>query len=92
MITNTAENIARIHKEELELFIRKNNDYGNSYEQSLIEDGLLVAKIRLGDKYKRFATLINKPAQVGDESIIDTLKDLANYANMTIAFIEGGKK
>lgn len=79
------------HKELLDelndLYARKNQDYGNSFDESLDEDGLLVLKIRLGDKYKRFSTLINQKNEVVDESMRDTLIDLANYALMGVMWM-----
>ncbi|TLQ49379.1 DUF1599 domain-containing protein [Ruoffia tabacinasalis] len=69
------------------LYERKNADYGNSFDRSLDADGLLVAKIRLGDKYNRFSQLISKQAQIKSESIEDTLIDLANYAVMTLIWL-----
>ena len=80
------------HKELLDelndLYARKNQDYGNSFDESLDEDGLLVLKIRLGDKYKRFSTLINQKNEVVDESMRDTLIDLANYALMGVMWMD----
>lgn len=68
-----------------ELYARKNHDYGDSFHQSYIEEGLAMARIRLGDKLSRFKTLTRKGGQeVYDESIRDTLLDLANYAIMTV--------
>lgn len=74
----------------ISIYRKKNADYGNSFDQSLDEDGLLVAKIRIGDKVRRFLSLTKegaKEAQVKDESIADTLLDLANYCVMTIVYI-----
>jgi hypothetical protein len=70
------------------LYARKNKDYGDSFNQSLDEDGLLVSKIRLGDKYKRFCQLINNPAEVTEEKLRETLIDLSNYADMTIMWLD----
>ena len=67
-----------------EIYEKKNADYGDSFHQSYIEEGLAMARIRLGDKYNRFKTLSHNPAKVTDESIRDTLLDLANYAVMTV--------
>lgn len=74
----------------ISIYRKKNADYGNSFDQSLDEDGLLVAKIRIGDKVRRFLSLTKegaREAQVKDESIADTLLDLANYCVMTIVYI-----
>ena len=78
----------KVAKELREMYIKKNADYGDSYNQSLDEDGLLVAKIRLSDKLSRFNSLLNNGRQVSDETIEDTLRDLANYAIMTVAWME----
>lgn len=75
-----------ITQEMLETYSRKNTDYDDAFIKSLEEDGLLVAKIRLGDKYKRFSALIKQENLVKDESIEDTLLDMASYAIMTVMF------
>lgn len=78
-----------ITDELLNLYLKKNTDYGNSFDISLDDDGLLVAKIRLGDKYKRFESLLKKKQQeVIDESMRDTLIDMANYAIMTVMWMD----
>lgn len=71
------------------LYEEKNKNYGNSFDKSLDEDGLLVSKIRLNDKLNRFSSLIKEGSEgTPDESILDTLVDLANYAIMTVMWIE----
>ena len=77
----------KITKEMVELYSRKNTDYGGSFDESLAEDGLLVAKIRLKDKLNRFSQLINNDSLVEDESVHDTLIDLANYSIMTLMWM-----
>lgn len=67
------------------LYQRKNWDYGDSFHQRYLEEGMAMARIRLGDKLSRFKTLTRTgEQQVQDESIRDTLIDLANYAIMTV--------
>lgn len=68
------------------LYAKKNRDYGDSFHEQFIEEGWASARIRLTDKLKRFKQLTNNPEsqQVKDESIRDTLIDLANYALMTV--------
>ncbi len=85
-----AATVITICDEMRELHARKNADYGGAFDHSLDEDGLLVAKIRIGDKVRRLENLLrsaNRP-QVGDESLLDTLIDLACYCVMTNAWIE----
>lgn len=82
-----------ITKNMLKIFKQKNHDYGNSFEQSLNEEGLAASRIRMGDKWNRYKTL-SKPrmdAQVNDESLRDTLLDLANYAIMTVMWLDKQK-
>ena len=66
------------------LYARKNHDYGDSFHRTFEKWGLPMAAIRLEDKLQRFVTLIRAESQVKDESIRDTLIDLANYAVMTV--------
>lgn len=67
------------------LYERKNHDYGDSFHQTFVEEGMAMARIRLGDKFSRFKTLtLNGSQKVKDESVRDTLLDLANYAIMTV--------
>lgn len=72
-----------------DLYARKNKDYGDSFHLSFEEEGMAMARIRLGDKLNRFKTLTKAGDQlVQDESIRDTLIDLANYAIMTVMEID----
>lgn len=81
--------MAEISQEQLYTYRKKNADYGNAFEKSMDEDGLLVAKIRIGDKIRRINSLIknNGEGQVKDERLEDTYLDLANYCVMTILWI-----
>lgn len=70
-------------------YAAKNHDYGNSFEQSLDEEGLAASRIRMGDKWNRYKTLSKtKDIEVKDESIKDTLLDMANYAIMTVMWMD----
>ena len=75
-----------IANELIELHKRKNNDYGDAAHQSYKEFGITSYVIRLNDKLNRLKALTKPGAtmKVQDESIIDTLKDLAAYAIMAI--------
>ena len=78
-----------ICKEINALYAMKNHDYGDSFHQTFVEEGMAMARIRLGDKLSRFKTLSRGCEQkVNDESIRDTLIDLANYAIMTVLEME----
>lgn len=68
------------------VYERKNHDYGDSFHDTFVEEGMAMARIRLSDKLNRFKKLSNAGSEqkVNDESIRDTLLDLANYAIMTV--------
>lgn len=70
-----------------QLHNRKNADYGDSFDKTLDEFGLVASATRMSDKFNRFKSLIKNPAQVSDEKIEDTLIDLASYAIMTIKWM-----
>ena len=87
--------VARVQRHKIiceeinDLYDRKNHDYGDSFHQTFVEEGMAMARIRLGDKFNRFKTLSRGGDQkVNDESIRDTLIDLANYAIMTVVEME----
>lgn len=75
------------------LYAKKNHDYGDSFHISYLEEGMAMPRIRLGDKFNRFKTLSKnlESREVQDESIRDTLLDLANYAIMTVLEMDGEK-
>ena len=68
-----------------DLYERKNKDYGDSFHKTFLEEGFAMSRIRLTDKLERFKSLTRgSEQQVKDESVEDTLLDLANYALMTV--------
>lgn len=75
-----------------ETYIRKNHDYGNSFDKSLDKFGLVASVVRIGDKMNRIESLVQKKAMVQDESIRDTLLDMANYAIMTVMWMDNQDK
>ena len=72
-----------IMNESRDLFIRKNTDYGSSFEDfSLV--GIIV---RINDKINRMKRLHTMNEQnVKNESIIDTIEDLYNYSIIALMY------
>lgn len=72
-------------------FVRKNHDYGNSFEKSLDTFGLVAGIVRMNDKFERLVSLNDpsKDAQIASESLVDTLEDLSNYAAMAACWLKG---
>ena len=72
-----------------EILQEKNQAYGDSFSKSLDEDGLLVLKIRLGDKFNRVSSLIKRDElKENDESLEDTLLDMAGYAILGLKYLK----
>lgn len=83
----------KICNELIALYAIKNHDYGDSFHQTFLEEGMAMSRIRLSDKLNRFKQLTrNNAQQVADESIRDTLLDLANYAIMTIMELDASRE
>ena len=75
------------------LYERKNHDYGNSFSETFRKLGIISAATRMLDKMNRIVSLVTKDQQkVNDESLRDTLIDIANYAVMTIIEIDKKKE
>ncbi len=74
-------------------YVAKNKDYGNSFGRSVEKYGLVAALTRISDKFNHVENLIPNRAgrQVKDESLTDTLSDMAAYCIMTIIEIENAR-
>ena len=81
-------------------FLQKNHDYGssvrknyNKFEAYGKNEGLKYVFGRIAEKYDRLENLIYgaHPNQVTDESIEDTLLDMANYAILAVVSIQEHK-
>jgi len=78
--TNRVQQLQHIQAEALELFSRKNKDYGDAFATF----GLIGVLIRIQDKINRALTIQHNQVTLVDESIRDTLLDLHNYAAMAL--------
>lgn len=78
----------QITKEMIELYEKKNHDYGDSFGDTYQKLGLISAVTRISDKVNRLQSLSTKEQKINNESIRDTLIDLANYAVMMIIELE----
>lgn len=82
------EQLLKVQLEALELFARKNADYGDAFATY----GAVGVIVRMGDKISRLANITNKGINlVEDEKIRDTLIDLHNYAAMAIMLMDEEK-
>ena len=66
------------------MYVDKNADYGDSFSETFNKLGMVSAVTRITDKTNRLQSLCVNQQKVKDESIKDTLMDLANYAIMTL--------
>ena len=82
---NRVEQMTKIQKEALELFTRKNADYGDAFATY----GVIGVLIRIEDKIKRSISITKNGVNlVDDERIRDTLIDLHNYAAMALMLLD----
>lgn len=76
----------------LNLMAKKNADYGNAFNKGCDKLGYRYGLARMYDKANRLVHLIEDDFQgysnpnVEDESMFDTIQDLANYCNMLLAW------
>tara|TARA_B110000285_G_scaffold209809_1_gene251108 strand:- start:504 stop:773 length:270 start_codon:yes stop_codon:yes gene_type:complete len=85
---NRVEQMIAIQKEGLELFKKKNKDYGDAFA----EYGPIGVLMRMGDKIKRLQNIEkNKITMVDDEQMRDTLIDLHNYSAMALMLLDEPK-
>ena len=78
---NRVQQLANIQSEALELFTRKNKDYGDAFAKF----GLVGVLMRIEDKIQRTLSITkNGVVLVDDEGLRDTLLDLHNYAAMAL--------
>ena len=88
MTTNRVEQLERIHSECLDLFKRKNADYGDAFAKY----GLIGVLVRLEDKIQRCLSISKTNVTlVTDEGLRDTLLDLHNYSAMALMLMDETK-
>lgn len=82
--TNTLYTQHKAITQELhETYVAKNKDYGNSFGETYKELGKISALTRILDKINRLKQLsLTDEVHVNDESLVDTIKDAANYLIM----------
>lgn len=95
------EEFEKITTEMVELTRRKNADYANSedaFQNFQLIEALGAASteqgfvVRMSDKLQRIANLISREAQVQDEKIEDTLKDLSIYSILFLIYLKDKRK
>ena len=97
MYPQTTKEFDKIYVEMYDLFAKKQLDYGPSnisMGQSLetqeeIDFSLLALSIRMNDKLQRLMNLLRNNKKPNNESIEDTLIDLANYSVMALIVKRG---
>jgi hypothetical protein len=91
------DQLERNFKEALAISRAKNSDYADidnpfkNFELSAQVAGITVAKgivIRMMDKMTRISNLLEREEVVKDERIDDTLKDLMNYSNILLTYLQ----
>ena len=74
-----------VQNEALELFTKKNTDYGDAFAKY----GIIGVLMRIEDKLQRTVSITkNEVTLINDERLRDTLIDLHNYAAMALILID----
>lgn len=81
---NKVEQFNNIVQGLVDTYRRKNADYGDSFGISVRKYGKIAALTRMSDKWNRLESLMMKGDCQVNESLEDTLLDLANYCVMTV--------
>ena len=79
------EEYKKIVTETMELCVKKNKDYGSSVQDTFEKFGDISYLVRITDKYNRICSLLNGEGEIKDESIDDTIRDMANYSFLWLA-------
>lgn len=88
-IDTRAKRLEEIMNKNLELYKKKNADYGNSFAEVYKELGFESGLVQILHKVNRIKGIYkNGKAEVEAETIRDSLIDLANYALMTVVEME----
>ena len=83
------EQMKAVQAEALELFMRKNADYGDAFATY----GVIGVLMRIEDKIQRSMSITKTGVNlVSDEGIRDTLIDLHNYAAMALMLLDEWKR
>lgn len=78
----------RFKRKALELFTRKNADYGDAFAKY----GVIGVLMRIEDKIQRSMSITKNGVNlVNDEVLRDTLIDLHNYAEMALMLLDEKK-
>ena len=86
---NRIDQLKIVQKEGLDLFTKKNQDYGDAFATY----GTVGVLVRIGDKIQRLQSITNKGITlVEDERLRDTLIDLHNYAGMAVMLMDENEK
>ena len=82
---NRVEQMKQVQENALEIFTRKNADYGDAFAKY----GVIGVLMRIEDKIQRALSITKNGVNlVNDEGIRDTLLDLHNYAAMAIMLLD----
>ena len=85
---NRVDQLRDIQNKALELFSKKNADYGDAFAKF----GVIGVLMRIEDKIQRSLSITQNGVNlVNDEGIKDTLLDLHNYAAMALMLMDEHK-
>ena len=88
------EDIKNKYEELEKLLIKKNADYGNSFDKMLNEFGINTGLVRIADKINRIANLKDKDEDhiQAEEKLEETILDIAGYSVLFSIYLENNHK
>ena len=88
-MSTRVEQLKKVQHEAMNLFIKKNQDYGDAFAKY----GPVGVLMRMNDKVSRLQSITKTGiVLVNDEKIRDTLIDLHNYSAMAVMLLDEGEE
>ena len=85
MATDRVEQMKKVQQNALEIFTKKNIDYGDAFAKY----GVIGVLMRIEDKLQRSMSITKNGVNlIKDETIRDTLIDLHNYSAMALMLLD----
>lgn len=73
-------------------YLDKNKKYGDAFNETIKKYGYISALTRMHDKFSRIESFVMNGYEDSEESLVDSLLDLANYCLMTVMELENDNK
>ena len=90
-LVNNEKHYTKLMLENKSIYLDKNKKYGDAFAETIQKYGYISALTRMNDKFNRIEEFTLKGFEDEEESLRDSLMDLANYCYMYVMEIEKEK-